>query len=308
MTSIDKQKGVTLVFAVLLMSAIMAVSLALSTIIVKEIHLSENIQNSIVSYYGAESGLEDVLYNYYHVNPDDLPESGQVPYHAFGTVSNWSLEKAEQETEVTADLAWEEDVKEVPHYNVTTGQPIDKIQTVRITWSADGDQPEEVEWTLLYWKLEGGEVVLDPEVEGANVVKNVVDASAVINNTITINLQGETGTNPKYLLSLLRLKHVGAGGQGKVVEFSVTAPDPTGEPGDLLPIGQETTLRVSGTALQGSEDVSRALEVTIPVKQQAFGVFDYVLFSDTGIGKEWPMTSPFPPVKPVESELSPLSP
>lgn len=174
-------------------------------------------------------------------------------------------------------------------YDVDSGNPFSGLRDLYISWGNSDVEPEQVEWTLLYWKLDGGKVQLEPEVSGANSVKNLVNADEVVNKTIRINLQSEIGSFPNNYAFLLRFKHVGNGGQGKTVSFTVTA-------NDDLEIGQETTLRVSGTSLEGDEDVSRALEVTIPAKQPAFSVFDYVLFSDTGIGKQWPISSPFSPV------------
>jgi hypothetical protein len=280
------QKGLTLVLALLLMTAIMAVSLALSTIIVREMRLSQNIKQSTIAYYGAESGLERALYEYYQVSPlYEIPSnlSGQVPvgFPGFDFIADWRLDSVVSETEVTANLAWEEGVKEVPLYNVVSGETWPNLSNVYISWNETGDQPKFIEWTLLYWETEGGFVKLDPKLEGAKTVKEIVDAKPVLNRTIRIPVSTLIGANTP---ALLRFKHVGAGGQGLRVNFTVTADDTAGT---ALAIGQETGIKVTGTSLQGQGDISRALQVTIPRKPPAFGVFDYLLFSDTGISKEW---------------------
>lgn len=260
--------------------------MALSTIIVREMRLSQNIKQSTIAYYGAESGLERSLYDYYKEAPlysisEDL--SGKVPVNFlwYGASAEWQLDSVVNDLLVTADLAWEEGVKEVPLYNVVSGETWPNLRNVYISWNETGDQPEFIEWTLLYWETEGGFVKLDPKLGGAKTVKEIVDANLVLNRTLRIPVSSLIGANTP---ALLRFKHVGAGGQGLTVSFTVTADDAAGS---AVAIGQETGIKITGTSLQGQGDISRALQVTIPRKPPAFGVFDYLLFSDTGISKEW---------------------
>ena len=280
------QKGLTLVLALLLMTAIMAVSLALSTIIVREMRLSQNIKQSTIAYYGAESGLERALYDYYQEVPlysvsEDL--NGTVPLNFlwYAPTSSWRLDSVVNDISVRADLAWEEGVKEVPLYNVVSGEAWPNLRNVYISWDETGDQPEFIEWTLLYWDTEGGLVKLDPKLGGAKTIKEIVDADLVLNRTLRIPISSLIGANTP---ALLRFKHVGGGGQGRTVSFTVTADDTAGS---AVAIGQETGIKITGTSLADQGDISRALQVTIPRKPPAFGVFDYLLFSDTGISKEW---------------------
>lgn len=60
--SFRKQSGSVLLLALLVMSTIMAASVGLASIVISEIRQSRSIDNAILAYYGAESGVEESLY------------------------------------------------------------------------------------------------------------------------------------------------------------------------------------------------------------------------------------------------------
>lgn len=55
---INKQKGVTLLMSMLIMTTVVAVSIGVSVVIINQYQLSSNIDQSITAFYAAESGLE----------------------------------------------------------------------------------------------------------------------------------------------------------------------------------------------------------------------------------------------------------
>ena len=59
---INNQNGVILVMSMLILSVMMTSAFALSRIIMGEINMTRNIDNSIVAFYVAESGIEKSLY------------------------------------------------------------------------------------------------------------------------------------------------------------------------------------------------------------------------------------------------------
>ena len=56
------EKGVILVMAMMILALMMTSVLALSKIIRGEINMTRNIDNSIIAFYVAESGIEKSLY------------------------------------------------------------------------------------------------------------------------------------------------------------------------------------------------------------------------------------------------------
>jgi Tfp pilus assembly protein PilX len=61
------QKGVSLLFVVLIMSVILAMGLGISAILVQQIRMMGEIGHSVVSFYAADTGVEAQLHNLYKV-------------------------------------------------------------------------------------------------------------------------------------------------------------------------------------------------------------------------------------------------
>src|SRR3989344_52075 len=62
MFTYNKNKGVSLVIAFLVMSILLSTVLSISTILVSESKIISNIGNSVSALYGSESGVEKTLY------------------------------------------------------------------------------------------------------------------------------------------------------------------------------------------------------------------------------------------------------
>ena len=71
-----KQKGVSLLFVVLITSVILAIGLGISSILIQQIGMISKIGHSVVSFYAADSGIEQMLYSLY--TPAPLYLSGDV--------------------------------------------------------------------------------------------------------------------------------------------------------------------------------------------------------------------------------------
>lgn len=57
------KKGASLVLALLILSAILAIAFGVSSLILGEIKISKNIPKSLKAYYAAETGIERSLYD-----------------------------------------------------------------------------------------------------------------------------------------------------------------------------------------------------------------------------------------------------
>jgi len=57
-----KQKGVSILFAILIMTAILTIGLGVSVIITQQTKMLREIGYSVIAFYAADSGIEGVLY------------------------------------------------------------------------------------------------------------------------------------------------------------------------------------------------------------------------------------------------------
>lgn len=58
-------KGISLLFMVIITSVILALSLGTSAIIIQQVRMTGEIGHSVVSFYAADSGIEEILYDLY---------------------------------------------------------------------------------------------------------------------------------------------------------------------------------------------------------------------------------------------------
>jgi len=75
MSNIKDQKGVSLLFTILIMSVILSVSLGVSGVLVRQIKTIEDVGYSVVSFYAADSGVEQQLYDLYKTLPEESHQS-----------------------------------------------------------------------------------------------------------------------------------------------------------------------------------------------------------------------------------------
>ena len=68
------QKGVSLLFVILIMGVILSIGLGISSILVQQISLMEDIGYSVISFYAADSGVERQLYELYKA-PTPQPQN-----------------------------------------------------------------------------------------------------------------------------------------------------------------------------------------------------------------------------------------
>ena len=76
------QKGVSLLFVVLISSVILSIGLGISSILIQQVGMISEMGHSVVSFYAADSGIEQMLYSLYK----------PAPLHLSGDVGNASFE------------------------------------------------------------------------------------------------------------------------------------------------------------------------------------------------------------------------
>lgn len=274
-----KEKGITLVLALLLTGTVTIAALIIAALLVRELHLTDNIRKSLIAYYGAESGLESALYDY--KNGDWPPPNihGDV-----AEVSSWDINFGLGATEMNVSLPWET-TKEIPLYDAEGSFGVTAIKFCWSNCGAGGPHqlglgPAAIEWTILTLHQNVGETEtwMEPGPRGAEISRGIIDGTG--KTEVLLNLPWVIENWDATDRHVLRFKHIN-GENHDAVDFQITM---QGAGGGAVPFNQETSFKVTGTAAGG--EVSRALEVTLLPRSPAYNVFDYVIFSDTYVGKE----------------------
>ena len=61
----NNQKGISLLLVVLISSVILAIGLGISSVIIQQTKMMENIGYSVIAFYAADTGIEAALYDLY---------------------------------------------------------------------------------------------------------------------------------------------------------------------------------------------------------------------------------------------------
>ena len=67
--NVNMNKGVSLYLAVVIMAILLAIVLGVSAILVSQIKIIRGVENSVIAFYAADTGIEDILYPN-RANPD----------------------------------------------------------------------------------------------------------------------------------------------------------------------------------------------------------------------------------------------
>ncbi len=74
----SNQKGVSFLFVVLIMSVILSISLGVSRILIQQIKIVEEIGDSMISLYAADSGVEEQLYDLHKLSEGEHQSSSSA--------------------------------------------------------------------------------------------------------------------------------------------------------------------------------------------------------------------------------------
>lgn len=69
----SNQRGISLLFTVLITSLILAVSLGISALLIQEMRMMGEIGYSVIAFYAADSGIEEAIYDLYQ-SSSPIPE------------------------------------------------------------------------------------------------------------------------------------------------------------------------------------------------------------------------------------------
>lgn len=278
---VKKEEGITLVLALLLTGTVTVAALIIASLLVRELRLTDNIRKSLIAYYGAESGLESALYDYKTQN-----KLGDTHGDVAG-ISTWDINFGLGTQALNVSLPWET-TKEIPLYD--PDYQSFNVESINFCWSncagglgQSGPAPAAIEWTILTLRQDAQGTWLEPGPRGAKIDRGIIDCAG--KNEVPLDLSGAIPDWDAGDRHLLRFKHIDKyppfGVEPGTIPFTITM---AGESGPVA-FNQETAFKVTGT-ITGPADVSRALDVAITPNSPAYNVFDYVIFSDTFVGKD----------------------
>lgn len=69
----SNQKGISLLFTVLITSLILAISLGISALLIQEMRMMSDISYSVTAFYAADSGIEAAVYDLYTFSTSSPP-------------------------------------------------------------------------------------------------------------------------------------------------------------------------------------------------------------------------------------------
>lgn len=73
MFKIKLQQGTSLYLSLMIMTILLSIALGLSTIFIGQSKMIKALGNSVIAFYAADAGVEEVLIN--RTNPSDIPQT-----------------------------------------------------------------------------------------------------------------------------------------------------------------------------------------------------------------------------------------
>lgn len=252
-----------MVLSVLIMSIMGIIVFGLSSVVINNIVLSRHYDHAMRAYYGAESSIEQALYEARKLDRVLLEDSGELPNGV-----NWVRQiDATQDyaffVEIPKDKFIQLDLFDVDDpaclSENTTGVVCD-WESMNITWEGTGS----LQATLTSWDTGN---VIDYDPESFEEVQYISASSPWVLNDL------EAQKNYR-----LKLKAI----VDDVQNVQIQLFDQDNTVGDIVQIPNFLTLYGRGTYGQNRQ----ALQVSIPRKAPLSSLYDFVIFSEDDIVKE----------------------
>ena len=268
MSRIHHRSGVALLLSLLVLSGVLAAALTVSTLVVREYRTTSTVDRGVVTFYAAESGLEQGLYMARQERKTTAAEQEVTYANAItlpGSEAKWWRKADDTEEQLNFTLTQDVPVQ-IDLFNPDASLTQD-LKSVTFRWNNDpatcpSAGPEWLE--VLVSRSQRGSFSFDSYEENRQFISSTDGGSG-----ITIPFDSA------YFTYQLRLTARYANVCGLVV--SVTASDDT-------PYALPTRLSITATAELA--DTRQAITITLPRQAPRQGVFDYAIFSQASICKD----------------------
>lgn len=257
------QEGSIMVISVLIMSIMSVVVFALSTLLMRQIDFSQNLDNATLAYYGAESSMEEALYDARKQDIVTLEQEGE-----FTNNVTWKREitpvqenivypKIEKNTFIELDLF---DVEDPSCSSFESTGVACNWESMNIDWEGAGS----IQLTITSWET-AATIDVDPE----NIEEDrYISASSPW-------LLNDLQAFKNYRIKIKALYDT-------VENVTVTLYDEDNASGSIVSIPNFLTITGQGSYRKNKQ----ALRVRIPRQAPLSSLFDFVIFSEDDIVKE----------------------
>jgi len=265
-----QNRGSILLLAMMVMAGIVTVSLGTATLVISEIQQSLKLDQAVVAYYAAESGVERSLFQARKktFNPEALSALSKI----LANNAEYQLVASSTENVLYATLT-EDESYQLDLYEPNSFSQLDNpIKSIGLSWDGAASWLE-INWSC--WNTTGNL---------GNPRSSYLPRPA---GTVYINLY----ESPSCILYRVRLiARQAAANNIQIRAYNELDPAAIcGNPPTACQASIPSRVRIKGIGQYpaGSDKASRqAILVTMPQKSPIYGLYDYVIFSDEEIKKE----------------------
>ncbi len=267
--------GAIVLIAVMIMATLLTAALGTGTLVINIINQSASIDYSIAAYYAAESGIEKNLYS--------IRKDGYVP----------SVKTYGEDAIITEAVTLDDNVTLKAHYDlaaingkdtiifnleanneysVDVYAPSGSVDVVQLQVNGSGSTSAEVtlQMTAVSWTLNGTYV---PKSE----VRTIQQGSGIIDPPITLNLEASR-------IHKIKFKAFGGDLDNLILTAFNSQSCSSGDCSTSLP--GTYVLTSTGSYPHGnSRQATQVLTVEMPILEPAYGLYNFVIFSEGDITK-----------------------
>ncbi|MCZ2846344.1 MAG: pilus assembly PilX N-terminal domain-containing protein [Candidatus Bathyarchaeota archaeon] len=261
---LKKQKGVTLLFSMIIMTAIIAVAIGLSVLIINQYQFASNLDQVITAYYAAETGIEKHLETIKEGRDNSDLSTTLTTIQADDNVFLSSIPGTKWDTSESTDS--EEFLLYTLKMNQRVNFDFQEVGSLEITWSDDCEAG--ISWLKLAYQAfdNNNQQVGDPE-----EILFPCEVSGGLCETPTKNF---FNNQYNYLISIIPISC-------NISHLTVKGYKESDKGGGVVKITNRIYLKSIGTS--GSSKV--AVLSSVPWRLSPQEIFDFVLFSEKTIEK-----------------------
>ena len=259
----DKQTGNILLYALLVISGLLATTLVISNLVVGSLRETKFMSDAQSAFYSSESGVEKYLYAIRKLDLDLAEGSCEIS----GLNCQWEVDQ-DGTTEIVVDLSKNKSLQ-FDIFNLETPSVGSDIRAIEITWQTPDGDPRNTWLELSYIDWVPSAAVPWPELQG-NISKHLY-APAEQGDGTAINTTFDPTKN-------YRVKVKSLYGMAESLTIKIYADvDLT----NLIPFPNFLNVKSIGSVGQSNQSITTEF-IRYP---QTLGLFDYVLFSEEPITK-----------------------
>jgi len=270
------KRGNILLLALLIMSSIMLAASGLTSLIINSLQQTKAVDNGILAFYGAETGIEEALYLSRCADTSaDKRCTGAAPGDVTGAgrmLTNnvtWTRTVTASESSVYIPTIPQDGTAELLLYDPDTNTPLNGLDHVEISWTGPASSSVPVLSALAAGWFKNVAVTTPDQVQ------TYVNKWTTSPATITLN-------DPNKLYRL-RLRAENTALSGITVKAWTGLPTPA-----IINLGTRLTVTSNGDYYGARQRLS----ATWPRRLPAAGLFDFVMFSECSLVKTVPPSCP----------------